>query len=722
MYMKKTIIYLSLLLLPWTGQAGAQDYRDSNLPIEERVTSLLDAMTVEEKINCFSTHPNLPRLGIRTTRITEGLHGYAHSGPANWGIKGAGKAPTTVFPQAIGLAQTWDTDLIRQVAATQAYEHRYLFQSPKYKYSGGIITLAPNADLGRDPRWGRTEECFGEDPFLVSRMVVAYAQGLQGDHPKYWQTASLMKHFLANSNENNRYFNSSNFDERLFREYYGYTFYKGITEGGSRAFMAAYNAYNGIPCTVHPVLKDVAVKEWGQDGIICTDGGGLGHLVTDHHYFPDLETAVAACIKSGINMVLDDIHAPYIRKALADGLITETDIDSVLRGLFRVWIRLGLLDSYEENPYASIGVKDTLDPWLKSEVHDLVRKVTAESVVLLKNEGNLLPIRPEKVKKIAVIGPRADAVISDWYTGTPPYRVSALQGLKNALGDKVEITYAASNKADSAYLLAKEADMAIVCVGNHPTNFGIGWGVNFVASDGREEVDRQALTLEQEDLVKVVHAANPNTVMVLVSSFPYTINWSKENIPAIVHIAQSSQELGNGLADVLTGKVSPAGRLVQAWPESIADLPPILEYDIRKGKTYLYMKSKLLFPFGYGLSYTSFRYKNLSVDKRSVAMGDTVRVSLDVVNTGACDGDEVVQVYASYPGSKVEHPALALKGFKRVSVKKGETVRVEISVPAEVLAYWDEASHAFILEKGKVRLSIGASSADLRGNVTVETR
>ena len=407
---------------------------------------------------------------------------------------------------------------------------------------------------------------------------------------------------------------------------------------------------------------------------------------------------------------------------MADGLITETDIDSVLRGLFRVWIRLGLLDSYEENPYASIGVKDTLDPWLKSEVHDLVRKVTAESVVLLKNEGNLLPIRPEKVKKIAVIGPRADAVISDWYTGTPPYRVSALQGLKNALGDKVEITYAASNKADSAYILAKEADLAIVCVGNHPTNFGIGWGVNFVASDGREEVDRQALTLEQEDLVKVVHAANPNTVMVLVSSFPYTINWSKENIPAIVHIAQSSQELGNGLADVLTGKVSPAGRLVQAWPESIADLPPILEYDIRKGKTYLYMKSKPLFPFGYGLSYTSFRYKNLSVDKRSVAMGDTVRVSLDVVNTGACDGDEVVQVYASYPGSKVEHPALALKGFKRVSVKKGETVRVEISVPAEVLAYWDEASHAFILEKGKVRLSIGASSADLRGNVTVETR
>lgn len=720
--MKKSFIFLALLLLPWMGRAESSGFRDSSLPIEERVSALLEAMTIEEKINCFSTRPSLPRLGIRTTRITEGLHGYAHSGPANWAVKGAGEAPTTIFPQAIGLAQTWDTELIRQVAATQAYEHRYLFQSPKYSYSGGIITLAPNADLGRDPRWGRTEECFGEDPFLVSRMVVAYVKGLQGNHPKYWMTASLMKHFLANSNENNRFSNSSDFDERLFREYYAYTFYKGITEGGSRAFMAAYNAYNGIPCTVHPVLKEVTVDEWGQDGIICTDGGGLALLVNQHHYFLDIKTAVAACIKSGINMILDDIHAPYIRQALSEGLLTEADIDASLRGLIRVWIRLGLLDNQDENPYSAIGVKDTLDPWLKPDVHEFVRKVTAKSVVLLKNEKNLLPLKPAGLKKVAVIGPSANEVVSDWYTGTPPYAVTVLQGVKNALGSGVEVTFAESNKADSAYILAKEADVAIVCVGNHPCNFGIGWGYNFVASDGREEVDRQALSLEQEDLVKLVKSANPNTVLVLVSSFPYAINWSKEHVPAILHITQSSQELGNGLADVIFGKENPAGRLVQAWPKSIDDLKPIREYDIRKGKTYLYMDSEPLFPFGYGLSYTKFNYRNISADKSSVALGDTVRVSLDVTNTGASDGEEVVQIYASYPGSKVEHPAKALKGFARVAVKRGETVRVEIPVPAEVLAYWDEEAHAFVLEKGKVRLSVGSSSADLRGNVTVSTR
>ncbi len=718
--MKNHFWGLAVAMLPLMGFAQEHAFRHAALPEEDRVASLLSELTIEEKINCFSTRPSLPRLGIRTTRITEGLHGYAHSGPANWGVTGPGRTPTTVFPQAYGLAETWDTELIRKVADAQADEHRYLYQSPRYNYTGGIITLAPNADLGRDPRWGRTEECFGEDPLLVSRMVVAYAKGLQGDHPKYWKTASLMKHFLANSNENNRSFNSSDFDERLFREYYAYTFYKGVIEGGSRAYMAAYNAYNGIPCTVHPMLKDVTVNEWGQNGIICTDGGALALLMTAHNYFPNLETAVAACIKSGINMILDGIHAPYIRKALDDKLLTEADMDAALRGLIRVWIRLGLLDDPDNNPYTAIGVTDTTEPWTKPEVHNLVREVTAKSVVLLKNDKGLLPVNPDKVKKIAVIGPRADEVISDWYTGTPPYAVSAVDGLRNALGKEVEILFTHSNKADSAWLLAKEADMAIVCVGNQPLGYGAPWGRNYVPSDGREEVDREALSLEQEDLVKLVYAANPNTVMVLIANFPYTINWSKANIPAIVHITQSSQELGNGLADVLTGKVNPAGRLVQAWPASIADLLPILEYDIRKGKTYMYAKEKPLFPFGYGLSYTTFEYDNLKVSQSKISEGETVQIAVDITNTGVCDGEEVVQVYAGFPDSKVARPLMALKGFNRVAVKKGQTVTVAIPLPADELTYWDVDKHQFVLEKGRIQLQVGASSADLRLKRTIQ--
>jgi len=337
--------------------------------------------------------------------------------------------------------------------------------------------------------------------------------------------------------------------------------------------MAAYNKYNGIPCTVHPVLTNTTVNEWGQNGIIATDGGAFRLLLTAHQYYPDLTVAAAACINAGITMFLDNYREP-LNKALETGLISEKDIDRAVRGNLRVMLRLGLLDQSPENPYSAIGIVDTIAPWTKPETHQLVREATARSLVLLKNENRLLPLDKEKIKSIAVVGPRADVVISDWYAGTPPYAVTPLQGIRRVAGEGVKVLFAMSNKADSAVILASQADVAIVCLGNHPLGYGLGWGQNQVASDGREDVDRQAISLEQEDLAKLVLAANPNTILVMVSSFPYAIPWSKENIPAIVHITQSSQELGNGLADVLFGSVSPAGRLVQTWPESIEHLPP----------------------------------------------------------------------------------------------------------------------------------------------------
>lgn len=258
--MKQILSLLLVCCIHTCITAQTYPFQNTRLSDEKRIDNLISLLTLEEKINCLSTRPSIPRLGIQGTRIVEGLHGLALSGPANWAVRGKGEAPTTTFPQAYGLAQTWDVDLIERLATWQADECRYLAQSPKYQ-SAGLIVLAPNADLGRDIRWGRTEECYGEDAFLAGALTVSFVKGLQGNHPKYWKTASLMKHFLANSNENNRTINSSDFDERLFREYYGYPFYKGITEGGSRAYMAAYNRYNGIPCTVHPVLKDVTVKE-----------------------------------------------------------------------------------------------------------------------------------------------------------------------------------------------------------------------------------------------------------------------------------------------------------------------------------------------------------------------------------------------------------------------------------------------------------------------------
>lgn len=720
--MKRLLLLITLSLTVPVLYPQPYPFQNPGLDDEARLDNLISLMTLDEKITCLSTRPSVQRLGIGGTRIVEGLHGLALSGPANWAVRGKGASVTTTFPQAIGLAQMWDPELIRQVADLEAEECRWLTQNPAYA-SAGLIVLAPNADLGRDVRWGRTEECYGEDAYLTSRLTVAFVRGLQGDNPKYWKTASLMKHFLANSNENNRALNSSDFDERLFREYYSYPFFKGVTEGGSRAYMTAYNRYNGIPCTVHPVLKEVTVNEWGQNGIIATDGGAYRQLLTHHKYYPDLKSAAKGCLDAGTTMFLDNYRGP-LTEALNEGLITESDIDRAIRGNLRVMLKLGLLDApgNPENPWLKIGTTDTIAPWKKEETIRLARLASSKSVVLLKNNNQTLPLKKEKLNTIAVIGPSANLVVSDWYSGTPPYRVTALQGIRNAAGSNAKILFAASNKADSAVIAARDADVAIVCVGNHPLSHGLGWGENHVASDGREDVDRQALSLEQEDLVKLVYAANRNTVLVIVSSFPYTVNWSVKNIPAILHISQSSQELGNGLADVLFGEVSPAGRLVQTWPSSIDQLPPILEYNIRNGRTYMYSKAEPLFPFGHGLTYTSFAYSGLKTDRKAIREGDIVNVSLRLKNEGSFDSDEVVQLYVSFPESKVERPAVALKGFSRVHVRKGEETTVTIPVDSRELAYWDVEKHAFMLEKGKIIIRAGASSADLRLKTEVTVR
>jgi beta-glucosidase len=718
--MKKNYLILVFVLMQIIGSAQSYPFQDIHRSEDERIKNLISLLTLDEKINSLSTRISVPRLGIKGTHTVEGLHGLAYSGPANWAVKGAKASPTTTFPQAIGLAEMWDPEILQQVADWEATESRYLAQNKNFGISG-LIVFAPNADLGRDIRWGRTEECYGEDPFLTGILVTAYVKGLQGNNPVYWKTASLMKHFLANSNENNRAYNSSDFDERLFHEYYSYGFYKGVTEGGSQAFMAAYNKYNGIPCTVNPVLRNVTMKQWGLRGIISTDGGAFKQLITTHAYYSSLPVAAAACIKAGITMFLDDYRAS-VKEALEKGFISEKDIDEAIYGNFRVLLKLGLLNSSTENPYSEIGISDTIAPWTKKEAHELARKATEKSIVLLKNENMLLPLQKDKIKSIAVIGPSANSVISDWYSGTPPYRISILQGIRNAAGENITIRFAAGNKADSAVIAAKESDVAIVCIGNHPLSYGLGWGQNHVASDGREDVDRQAITIEQEDLVKLVIAANPKTILVMVSSFPYAINWSKEHVPAILHVSQSSQEMGNAIAEVIFGKISPAGRLVQTWISSIDQLSPILDYNIRNGRTYMYKKNMPLFPFGFGLTYTSFTYSGLKSEKNSLKSNEVVNLTFNLQNTGNFDSDEVTQLYVSFPDSKVDRPGIALKGFKRVFVRKGETVKVSIPLRASDLTYWDIDKQAFVLEPGRLKYFIGSSSEDykLQGEIIIE--
>ncbi len=694
-------------------------FRDTKLSDDQRIADLLGRLTLQEKIDLMSDHPKFPRLGLVFSGQVEGLHGLALGGPAGWGGRGLLTVPTTTFPQEKGLGATWDPVLLKRVAALEGYEARYDYQNPVID-RGGVVVRTPNADLSRDPRWGRTEESYGEDPYLVGTLTVAFAQGLQGPDPKHWQAASLMKHFLANENEDGRAHSSSDFDERLFREYYSVPFRMGFEQGGSRAVMAAYNSWNGIPMMINPVLKSVMIKEWGNDGLICTDGGSLGLLITAHKSFPDKEQGSAAAVKAGINHFLDT-YKEDLAKALKDGYVTEADMDASLKNLLRVYLRLGEMDPQGVDPYAEIGRKTDGEaaPWERESSGVLARQATDESIVLLKNSNNTLPLDRTKLKTIALIGPWTDQVLLDWYSGTPAYAVTILDGIREAVGRNVNVLVADGSDEAAAAALARNADVAVVVVGNHP-ECNAGWDKCPTPSNGKEDVDRKTIMLEQESLVRQVYAANPHTIEVLRSSFSYAIVWSEQNVPAIVHMVHNSQEEGHGLADVLFGDYSPAGRLTQTWPTGDAQLLPIMDYNLLDGRTYMYSKQKPLYAFGYGLSYTTFTYEGIKLSAPAMNADGSVQVTVKVKNTGPRASDEVVQMYVQHQGSVVTRPHLELKSFKRVRIEAGAEQDVTMNLKARDLAYWDTPNHQWRVEKETVRVLAGGSSDTLPVHADVE--
>ena len=407
-------------------------------------------------------------------------------------------------------------------------------------------------------------------------------------------------------------------------------------------------------------------------------------------------------------------------KAALDGkLINLAEIDDNLRGVYRVMIRLGLLDPPEIVPYNKI--KGEQPVWDNPEHKALARKVTRESIVLLKNESHTLPLDRSKLKRVAVIGPYADIVALDWYSGTPGYSVSALEGIKSKLGSNVKVDFAHDNTDDAAVKIARGADVAIVVVGNHPT-CNAGWAKCPLPSDGKEAIDRQSITLEQEELVKQVYAVNPQTVVVLIASFPFAIQWTEDHVPAILHMAHNSQEEGNALADALFGDYNPGGRLVTTWPASLDQLPPMMDYNLRHGRTYMYFKGKPLYPFGYGLSYTTFEYSNLRASSSQVVANGEVRITVDVRNRGSRAGDEVVQMYVAHIGSKVERAQEELKGFQRISLAPGQKTTVKFILKAADLAYWNTDRAGWDIEANQVDVRIGSSSADIKLKTAVRVR
>jgi beta-glucosidase len=535
----------------------------------------------------------------------------------------------------------------------------------------------------------------------------------------------------------------------------------GFQEGGARAVMASYNAWNGTTMVVNPILKSIARDKWGVD-ILSSDGQAVHLLVDPRHLYPDQKAAVVACLKAGVNQFLDRYKDETLA-ALKDGSVTEAEIDALIRLKFRTTIKLGLLDPPDMVPYSRIhGSSDPADtttepqnnqpqnndPWNSDRDRSISQKIALESVVLLKNEApakgyqppNSSPVKPvlpldrpilpldkNSIKSIAVIGPLADSVHWDWYGGTPPYKITPLDGIKAAVGPNVTVNYAADESGGAAVKAARTSDVAIVVVGNDPTcgpDMGHDWysnedgtGVTLpctVPSDGREGRDREIITLAQEQLVKQVYTVNPRTIVILVSSFPFAINWSQEHVPAILHMAHASQDEGTALARVLFGDANPGGHLTVTWPKSVDQLPPMMDYNIRDGRTYMYFKGDPLYPFGYGLSYTTFKYTNLRTSSPQMAKDGSVTVSVDVTNTGSRAGDAVVQLYVKHLASKVTRPNQELKGFQRVTLQPGETKTVAIPLKASSLAWWDEKLSNFRVEAEPVKLMVGNSSSDIQ--------
>lgn len=706
-------VFVSALLLARNGHcADPPLFRDPSLPLDERVADLLARLTLEEKgmiLNHRGT--TIDRLNIRSDQWNQCLNGV------KW------DRPTTLFPICLAMAATWDTNLVHEIATVLSDEARAIYNGWHLNPNApgehkGLIYRAPVINIGRNPYWGRNHEAWGEDPFLVGRMAVAYVRGLQGEDPRYLKLAATLKHYAVNNVETDRQKLSAVVPERWLHEYWLPHFRDAVVEGRAQSLMASYNAINGTPNNINRwLLTDLLKGEWEHEGFVVSDLGGVRTMVEGHKAggmtYVD---AVAQSVMAGCDFS-DKEYETHIPAAVREGKLTEARLNDAVNRVLRVRFRLGEFDPFNAVPYSRIP-----PAVIDSAKHRAVAlKAAQESIVLLQNRNHFLPLDKSKLKRIAVIGPLADRVVLNNYNGKPPVMVTALQGFKNRAvqgtvvlhtpgcrvssggRDRTEANASDGETIQQAAGLAREADVAVVFVGTDAS----------VEHEGR---DRKSLGLpgKQEELVKAVLAANPRTVVVQMSAGPLTVPWLATNIPAMLQTWWSGEEGGHAIADVLFGEVNPAGRLPHTVYASEAQVPSQDEYDISQGFTYMFVKGEPLFPFGHGLSYTEFKYSNLRLNAPEVSSAGFVMVSLDLENTGPRAGDEVVQLYARASTSSVKRPAKELRGFSRLRLKPGEKRTVTFNLPAEKLSYWSEQTHAFRVEPGRYEVQIGASSADIR--------
>jgi beta-glucosidase len=700
-------------------------WRDATLPLRTRAADLIRRMALAEKVSQLkNAAPAIPRLGLPAYDYwNEALHGVANNGFA------------TVFPEPVGAAASWNPDLFHREGTVIGIEGRAKFNDYANSHNGdskwwaGLTYWTPNINIFRDPRWGRGQETYGEDPYLTAEIGIEFVKGIQGDDPRYMLAMACAKHYAVHSGpERSRHsFNAVISDRDLYDTYLP-QFERVIREGKVAGVMSAYNSLNGVPASASKfLLTDLVREKWGFEGYIVSDCDAIRDIYGEkqHHYVNTAEEAAALAVKAGCNLCCGGDYNALVR-AVQQGLVTEEEIDGALYHTLWTRFRLGLFDPPEQVPYSKYTLADNDLPAHGQVALELAR----QSIVLLKNNG-ILPLDRTKLKSIAVIGPNGDSksMLEGNYHGTASQPVSILDGIRRLAGQDIKVTYALGSPVTTkpgsapwsgqdnkttrpvaelkteALALAADAELIVYVGGITPEQEG-------------ESFDRESIELpaEQQDLIRALHATGKPVIMVNCSGSAMALTWEDEHLPALVQAWYPGQEGGRAVAEVLFGVVNPSGHLPITFYRATADLPDFNDYSMRN-RTYRYFTGKALYAFGHGLSYTHFDYSNLHV---TPAAGGALTVTVDVANTGSRDGDDVVQLYATPPAASQPQEIRALCGFTRVHLRAGERRTITLTVPALALRRWSGDHHDYAIPAGAWTIGAGAASDDIRQVATVK--
>ena len=720
--MKKYLLagYWLFLLIPALAQDTA--FRNPALPVQQRVTDLLHRLTLEEKISLlgYNSRP-VQRLGIPAYNWwNEALHGVARAGEA------------TVFPQAIAMAATFNDGLLHEEANVISTEARAKYnlataKDRRLQYMG-LSFWSPNINIFRDPRWGRGQETYGEDPFLTATMGTAFIKGLQGNDGRYLKTSACAKHFAAHSGpEAGRHTFNAIVDEKDLRETYLYAF-KHLVDAGVESVMCGYNRLNGEPCCTGPTLLQAILRnEWKFRGHVVTDCWALEDIWLRHKVLPNSIATAAAAIKAGVNLDCSNMLQDDVMKAIDQKLLTAEEVDSALAAILRTQVKLGFFDPRGSGPFDAYGADSVSNTYHR----ELARKAAVQSMVLLKNNAAagqskpLLPLSTSDYGAIMVAGPTAaslDALLGN-YHGVSGKAVNFVEGITSAVGPAVRVEYdLGCDYSDTTHFggiwAAGNADVTVAVIGYSAVYEGEE-GDAFLAEGGG---DRKSLRLPASHVayIKALRKANKKPLIVVVTGgSAVDIAAIEPYADAIILAWYPGEQGGNALADIIFGKVSPAGRLPVTFYNTVNDLPDYSSYAVA-GRTYRYFSGKVQYPFGYGLSYTKFQYEWVQQPSAVKSVKDTVRFSIKVNNIGNAAGDEVVQVYVKYPDAQQRKPIKELRAFRRVSVERNGATVVQFAVPATELMKWDLQKHAWQLYNGNYSIVAGGSSVEEQLQATVK--